>query len=85
MNRLGFNVKGKRLVNISEEQIERTFNKQYYVEHVQCYTRSDNSLCIDLEPIQPVMRVLTATSRTTSTAPASTSQPTKDSSSTCPS
>lgn len=57
MNRLGFNVKGKRLVNISEEQIERTFNKQYYVEHVQCYTNSDNSLCIDLEPIQPVMRV----------------------------
>lgn len=57
MNRLGFNVKGKRLVNINEEQIEHTFNKQYYVEHVQCYTNSDNSLCIDLEPIQPVMRV----------------------------
>ena len=57
IERLGFNVKGKRLTAVDEERIERSLDSQYYVEHVQCYTRSDNSLCVDVEPVQPVMRV----------------------------
>lgn len=57
LDRLGFKVKGKPLTAINVEQIERTFDKQYYVEQVQCYTCSDNSVRIDVQPVQPVMRV----------------------------
>lgn len=57
LDRMGFKVKGKQLDAINVEQIERAFDKQYYVEHVECYTCSDNCLRIDVEPVQPVMRV----------------------------
>ena len=55
--RLGYNVKGKPLRTIDCERIERAFDSQFYVEHVQCYTCSDNRLRIDLQPVQPVLRV----------------------------
>ncbi len=57
VDRLGFKVKGRPLTAIDIEKMERTFDRQYYVEHVQCYTCSDNTVRIDLQPVQPVLRV----------------------------
>ncbi len=57
VERLGFTVKGRPITSIDIEKMERTFDSQYYVEHVQCYTCSDNTVRIDLQPVQPVLRV----------------------------
>ncbi len=57
VDRLGFKVKGRPVTDIDIEKMERTFDSQYYVEHVQCYTCSDNTVRIDLQPVQPVLRV----------------------------
>lgn len=57
IRRLGFSVAGKPLASIDAEAIERAFDKQFYVEDVECYKCSDNTLQLDIYPVKPLLRV----------------------------
>lgn len=57
MKRMGLSLTGKPLSAIRTETIEDLFNRQYYVEHVQCFKCSDHTVRLEVWPVKPVMRV----------------------------
>lgn len=61
LKRLGFNVAGRPVGDVDAERIERAFDKQYYVEYVECYKRSDDKLQLDIYPVKPLLRVFDKT------------------------
>lgn len=61
VKRLGLEVAGKPLSGVDTKRIEDIFAGQYYVERVQCYKRSDNSVQLDVVPVKPLLRVFDKT------------------------
>lgn len=57
MKRMGFNLTGRPLSEIRTKTVEDRFNKQYYVEHVECFKCSDRTVRLEVWPVKPVMRV----------------------------
>ena len=49
--------KGKAINQINTQEIEDAFLAKDYVESVQCYVQSDNSLLLEVVPLKPALRV----------------------------
>lgn len=57
LKNMGINPQGKKIPEVDLNDIENKFFEKDYVESVECYLLSDNSIMLDIMPIKPVMRV----------------------------
>lgn len=48
---------GSLMKDVDLNRIEQFFSQADYVESVECYSRDNNSVQLDIVPVQPVMRV----------------------------